>query len=216
MLSRKPQTHKKCPKCGEILSREMFSLRKSGSLQSYCKRCSSKTGRAWASENREKATQTSREWRASRKENGMPIRGEPSQAEKDAQSKRNKKRYWSDPEKARAARRVYYAENKELEAKKYKDWAAQNRSKRTSAQVYRDAAKKKATPSWANSDDISRVYSVCERVTKRTGVPHHVDHIVPLVSDVVCGLHVFNNLAVVTAKENQSKSNRKWPGMFDG
>jgi len=37
--------------------------------------------------------------------------------------------------------------------------------------------------------------------------PHHVDHIVPLVSQLVCGLQILD------AKANIEKGNRSWPDM---
>jgi hypothetical protein len=35
----------------------------------------------------------------------------------------------------------------------------------------------------------------------------HVDHIVPLINRVVCGLHIFNNFAVIPKVDNLRKGN---------
>ena len=45
------------------------------------------------------------------------------------------------------------------------------------------------------------------------GFKWEVDHIVPLQSKLVCGLHVHNNLQVITALENIKKHNKVWPDM---
>jgi hypothetical protein len=49
-----------------------------------------------------------------------------------------------------------------------------------------------------------------------TGFGWHVDHIVPLISPVVCGLHWYRNIRVIPAKENMMKSNKHWEDMPDG
>jgi len=50
-------------------------------------------------------------------------------------------------------------------------------------------------------------------VYRRAGIEAHVDHIVPLQSKLVCGLHTPDNLTVLLARENISKGNRVWPDM---
>ena len=51
-------------------------------------------------------------------------------------------------------------------------------------------------------------YIECERLTKETGVLHHVDHIWPLSKG---GPHIFYNLQVTTAEENLKKNDRFSP-----
>ncbi len=63
------------------------------------------------------------------------------------------------------------------------------------------------TPSWANKDEIKKIYLEAQKLSKTTSVKHHVDHIIPLRHPLVCGLHVENNLQILTKDENIAKSN---------
>lgn len=65
-----------------------------------------------------------------------------------------------------------------------------------------------ATPQWANPLKIAAIYRQRDRLTKETGVEHQVDHIVPLTHPRVCGLHWEGNMQIITAEENQKKSNK--------
>jgi hypothetical protein len=62
-------------------------------------------------------------------------------------------------------------------------------------------------PAWADLAAIKVIYQQARDMTKNTGIPHHVDHIIPLTGKKVSGLHVHNNLQVIKARENLSKHN---------
>ena len=73
------------------------------------------------------------------------------------------------------------------------------------------ALKLQRTPKWLSKSqykDILKVYSKCRKVSRKTGVKHEVDHIVPLKGRHVCGLHVPWNLQIITKSENAKKGNR--------
>lgn len=72
----------------------------------------------------------------------------------------------------------------------------------------RDASKIGATPVWANRIAIAAIYARAAELTRLTGIKHEVDHIFPLQSDIMCGLHVETNLQILTKAENSAKRNR--------
>lgn len=65
-----------------------------------------------------------------------------------------------------------------------------------------------ATPLWADIELIRQMYLESERITKETGIEHHVDHIIPLKGKKVSGLHIHTNLQIITKTENLSKHNK--------
>lgn len=77
----------------------------------------------------------------------------------------------------------------------------------------RRASKRQAVPRWMDKDAVEAIYEKARHFSGLTGEPFHVDHIVPLTSDVVCGLHWEGNLQILPGVENLSKANRVWPDM---
>lgn len=90
----------------------------------------------------------------------------------------------------------------------YKDRTPEQKGKWVAYVTARQTRIKKATPSWANLDDIKYFYVEAQRLTKETGIPHEVDHIIPIKGKLVSGLHVPANLQILTEKENQTKNAR--------
>lgn len=68
------------------------------------------------------------------------------------------------------------------------------------------ASKIERTPKWANLEKITIFYRNCPK-------DKVVDHIIPLQGELVCGLHVLENLQYLTPKENCSKNNKYIPSL---
>lgn len=67
------------------------------------------------------------------------------------------------------------------------------------------------SPNWLSETDkqeISLFYKKARNFELITGIPHEVDHIVPLNGEHVSGLHVPWNLQILTKSNNRKKSNR--------
>lgn len=160
---------------------------------------------------------TNDEWRAKNREylkaKNKEYRAKNSDKLKIADSANSKKRYALKRDevlqKTAAWRRNNMDRYKELIAA----WTKKNSDKCAAMWARRKATKLQATPAWANKFFIEEAYSLARLRTKCTGIKWSVDHIVPLISKKVCGLHVEHNLAVIPASENSRKSNLYWPHM---
>lgn len=81
----------------------------------------------------------------------------------------------------------------------------------------RHAAKIQATPHWLTKNQrgrIMQVYALTQQLQEVLGAVYHVDHIVPLVSKNVCGLHVWWNLQPLSEVENVKKGNTFNPAIY--
>jgi len=111
------------------------------------------------------------------------------------------------------SRRSYRDKNKSRLAALNASHKKKNRAYYSACEMKRHATKLHATPKWASGFFISEAYDLAKLRSKATGFKWQVDHIVPLRSPIVSGLHVEYNLQVIPALQNQKKSNRIWPDM---
>lgn len=72
----------------------------------------------------------------------------------------------------------------------------------------RTSHQRRATPPWVDMKKIAAIYDKARMMTERSGIPHEVDHVIPIMGKTVCGLHVETNLEILTQEENRSKSNQ--------
>lgn len=108
-------------------------------------------------------------------------------------------------EEARRKDREYYSANidRKRATKRARDKKNPEKIRALSARRY--AEKKQRTPKWANRKKMREFYTTAKIMTQQTGVQYTVDHIIPLRGDLVSGLHVENNLQVLTLEDNMKK-----------
>jgi hypothetical protein len=121
--------------------------------------------------------------------------------------------------KRNAASIEYRKKNPEKMAALGTAWAKANPAACREIIARRRSAKRQATPAWANDEleqlFIKEAYHLATLRTKLTGIEWHVDHVVPLKSERVCGLHCMANLEVIPASVNHAKNNYRWPDMAE-
>lgn len=229
---------KECTKCKEVKPTSDFYKNRAAKdgLQCRCKDCQNSAVKANAT--KEKTNAYAAKWRA---RNRSVINERAREASKkkyleNPEKFKDKAKEWRDKniERARETSKKFRENNpgyaKEYNAKYYKknsdsikeavaSYRMSNSEKlrpidRERA-MRRVSKKKNATPSWANRNAIKEIYKTADRLTRSSGVAHEVDHIVPLQSDRVCGLHCESNLAIIESVLNKSKGNRFWPDCPD-
>ena len=119
-----------------------------------------------------------------------------------------KKYYAEHREKALHDAKLSYHANRLEWRERNKKWHKENKARVNARIAKRNYLKTRATPLWAKDDAIKEIYRLAETLSKETGIEHHVDHIIPLKHDLVCGLHVETNLQVIPAIENLRKKNK--------
>jgi hypothetical protein len=191
-----------CTKCGKEKEEEDFYIRTSRGRMSACKKCHLELVKRYSN------TEVGRE--ASKRAHDNYYETEKGKASRKRRLDRYRK-----TEKGRAGNLLWA--KKYIQSKKGK-LAKQKASKKYGATEYgyslklylkakRRAVEKLAFPKWANLESIELVYK------KAHLLGLEVDHVVPLQSELVCGLHTWDNLQLLGREENIKKGNRVWPDM---
>jgi hypothetical protein len=128
-------------------------------------------------------------------------------------SDRAAERYRKNREQLIRKAKEYRERNIEKVTKLQKRWRDKNKGKVRSYRKDRRDLIERATPSWACDFAYEEACDLAVRREAATGIKWHVDHVVPLKSKLVCGLHAHTNFAVIPATENLKKKNSYWPCM---
>jgi hypothetical protein len=105
---------------------------------------------------------------------------------------------------------TYYAGNREAQIIRSIDYVREHPIAKRNRDMIRYMRRKKRNgcPPWVDQKQLETIYAIADYLTKKTGIPHEVDHYYPLMHKKCCGLHVPWNLRVITQAANQAKGNR--------
>jgi hypothetical protein len=111
-------------------------------------------------------------------------------------------------QKMRETTKQWVAANPERKRQMDLEFKENNKALVTSYKAKRRATLRQAMPSWLTQDQILQIraiYAEAKRLSDETGIPHDVDHIVPLAGKIVSGLHVPWNLRAIPKIENNRR-----------
>lgn len=177
---------KKCSKCNFEKSLSEFSRcsAKKDGLQNYCKCCAAQKTKTWQNYNQDDYRQLVKKWKENNKERV-----------RDINNNYRKLYYEKHPENVKLSKKKWRDKNKHL----ISIYSACRRKQidRQSVKLSKDML-----------IEIKSIYDQSKILSEQTGIPHHVDHIIPLKAKMCSGLHVPWNLQIITASENVRKGNR--------
>jgi len=188
-------------------------IAKRSTLYCFCSECQCERGARYYANNKEKAKRIRASWREKNKEKDRADVAAYQAAHADKLKQAAARLRKAHPERSRAStakhRKLHHADVLASASA----WRKRNRDKVNAKKARRMASKLQATPKWASPFFMSEAYHLAKLRKQICGGDWHVDHIVPLRSPIVCGLHWEKNFAVIPGKTNQAKGNRQWPDM---
>jgi len=201
--------YKICNKCKE---EKLFSAfcKNRGHKDGYnsrCKVCVKESEQA----NKDQIRIYQAEYREANKDKAAAYHAEYREANKDRLIADSIAYRAANKDRIAAQKADYYLTNKEQKSAYDAVYRKTNRDKVNARSAKRRATKLQATPLWLTEEDKMRIlkfYTEAKRLESVTGQKYHVDHIIPLQGEIVCGLHVPWNLQVLSAVENRDKSNK--------
>lgn len=178
-----------------------------------CVVCHRKKWIRWADTKRDALNAKRREQYANDPEHFRNKTKRHYEANKPSRIAYSKAYYQANKEAVNARSKAYRRANKEHYAALYRESYLRSYPAKKAAYIARSAERRaamlRATPPWCDLEKIKAVYVECARIAPSyVPVCLHVDHIVPLRGRIVCGLHVSDNLNIVSERFNLMKKNR--------
>lgn len=206
---------KRCAKCGEYKAFDVFTkdIRYKDGYRSYCRACQTACAKESYARNPFPARERAKKYFQEHKAEYAKKKREWSANNKDKIRVYEKTNYERHKDRILAYQAKYQQEHRDRHNEVSRAWAIRNKHNRRYHSMLSKAVLRRALAPWADLDAIKAFYERARELELETGQKWHVDHIVPLRSKIVCGLHCEANLQVLLAGDNIRKGNRWWPDM---
>lgn len=127
------------------------------------------------------------------------------------QKRQRRQRYEKNKKEILAKNAEYYENHKKQISENKKRWVRKNWQREKVRRSVRRHRTRQATPKWLSLEQKQQIFDIYMRTSKmrsESGEKYEVDHIIPILGETVCGLHVPWNLQSLTQTENRRKSNK--------
>ena len=120
---------------------------------------------------------------------------------------RDRKAYYDDYYQRNKERKKEYTRQRRLLlgtkvlAEQQREYYQRNPHMMAYKKALRRSRKRLATPEWSDLETIKEIYINCP-------INMTVDHIIPITSPLVCGLHVSWNMEYLSRSDNSKKGNK--------
>lgn len=204
---------KTCGVCKISLPEDQFSRNasKRDGLHTRCKACDRARNKARYAANREHHGKQMARWRRQ----NLKASAAHQAAYRKRHPGRDRLYREANRDRAREYQRAYHLSKLDENRAKRREWSKKNPGAHNALTARARACRRQATAAWADHDIIGEFYEGARWLTEQTGIPHEVDHIIPLVGKTVCGLHVHTNLRVVPMVVNRQKHARFEPDLIN-
>lgn len=200
MIDVTDQEVKRCSRCSQDKALVDFSRCRASKdgRKPHCKICGAQLTKNWVRRNPQKKHDADAAYWAANK---IRLR------------KSRQKWYLANRGRVKAIWVLEYGRNRIAYLIRSAKWRRENPEKFAAQMAKRRAAELQAIPTWADLTAIEEMYTARNAAIELFNADIEVDHVIPLQSKRVCGLHCAENLQLLLRKNNRAKSNQYWPDM---